>query len=219
MSFGPMMNFLKPNHQPGQPSTRPTINQANNQQDTYWNTAIKGHHVRISKYRERGKKVAPILKIFESWFVIQWIIYYVASVLDLAHNIRPWMGDKDESIDDFTRAYNILYLIYVVLAFVIPHVCGLRMNVYHREYHKKITKEQEQIIEELTQRNNAQGNRVDIVYMYSALLSHQLHIKKQKSYDFVPYISWLGIDISVDGPGYVLTMLLTFFSFVGAYSL
>jgi len=78
------------------------------------------------------------------------------------------------------------------------------MNVYHREYYKKITEEQE---------NNAQNNQ-DV---YRALISNQFYIKKQESCDFVRYISWLGMSIPVDGPGY--STAYTFFAFVGNFSL
>lgn len=187
-------------------NTQAEILAGENLQTNYWETAVKEHCMRVTKYEKRREKVIPILKIFESWFVIQWIIYYVGSVLDLAYNIRPWIGDKEESLDSHTQTYMILYLICALLAFIIPHVCGLRMNVYHREYYKKITEEQE---------NNAQNNQ-DV---YRALISNQFYIKKQESCDFVPYISWLGMSIPVDGPGYLLTVLLTFFAFVGNFSL
>jgi len=113
-------------------NTQAEILAGENPQTNYWETAVKEHRMRVTKYEKRREKVVPILKIFESWFVIQWIIYYVGSVLDLAYNGRPWIGDKEESLDSHTQTYMILYLIYALLAFIIPHVCGLRMNVYHR---------------------------------------------------------------------------------------
>ena len=186
-------------------NTQPEIQGTGNLQTSYWDTAVKEHRVRVTQYEKRREKVVPILKIFESWFVIQWIIYYVGSVLDLAYNIRPWIEDKEESLDAHTHTYMILYLMYAMLAFIIPHVCGLRMNVYHREYYKTLTEEQK----------NSARNDKDV---YRALISNQFYIKKQESCDFVPCISWLGMSIPVDGPGYILTLLLTFFAFVGNFS-
>lgn len=87
----------------------------------------------MNKYQNTGEFVSAIQSVFQSWFVLQWITYFI--------EIFQWCVAVITYIQTNQKFYIIeavMSLIYSVLAFAIPYGCGIIMNSYHDRYHRKL---------------------------------------------------------------------------------
>ena len=96
-------------------------------------------------------------------------------------------------------AYRGVYAVYDILAFAIPHVCGLKMNTYHGKYLKD-------------ERKKLQEAASTEEYVKEYVKVYSMKIEKNKYGDFVPGIRMTGIKIPLDSAGYTLGILFTILS-------
>ena len=167
-----------------------------------WEIASQTHYECLDSYNKRREKIVPILDIYQQWFVVQWVIYYFGLLTDLTHLLKPLVTRSEGALNSYSYIQISFYIVYSLLAFGIPYVCGLKMSVYHRIYRKNLRKEQLSNIPKTSLMQHA--------------LAHVLTIEKQRDCDFVPHIKWTGINIPIDGPGFMIGSLLTIFGFVAA---
>ena len=132
--------------------------------------------------------------------MIQWFHYYFEALADLTRILHPLITGV--SHPEITIAYRGIYVVYDILAFSIPHACGLRMNSYHQKYLNEQRKER------LDTAEKEQGSKLQYAMAYL------LQIEKDQDGDFVPGIPGTGIQIPLDSPGYILGILLTIFALV-----
>ena len=167
-----------------------------------WKIVSRKHYECTVKYDQRRDKVSPFYAIYQSWFVLQWLIYFFAILTDVTHLLRPLVAQA-KSCASYNYAFIGSYILYGLLAFCIPYACGMKMNTYHRKYYEQLKREQ------LEASHGKGGSIVQHAY------AHMLHVQKQEKCDFVPYIMWTGISIPLNSPGYIMGTLLTIFALVG----
>jgi len=155
-------------------------------------------------YIQRRDINIPFLEAFQTWFVIQWFIYYFQALADLTRLLRPWV--TGQSRPALSTAYRGVYTGYDFLAFGIPHVCALKMNIYHQKY---LQQKRRELIEAAKSREK--GSQLQYA------VAHLLTFEKQQNGDFVPGIPGTGIKIPLDNPGYTLGILLTIFALLGSF--
>ena len=155
------------------------------------------HELKTKMYELKGRTVEIICDIFETWFSLPWIIFFIGSSLSTDQILRAWKdGKSPEATYDFPE---IVYLVYNVsqLSFlIIPYLCSLLINRGHRKY-----------LEDL--RSNQLNQFTDFASMY-AFASMQ-KIEKDIHFDFVPRVWGTSIKIAVDEPFFV------FFVFIGVF--
>ena len=161
--------------------------------------AITNHYKYVTEYMDRVKKIKRLLQVFQTWFVIQWFHYFFQAITDLTRTLHPWITGTTHP--ELIVAYHGVYTVYDILAFAIPHVCGLKINTYHQKYLKDKRKEQLKAAE----------SKLEYVKAYS------LRIEKSKYGDFVPEIRATGIKIPLDSTGYTLSILLTIFALAASF--
>ena len=86
----------------------------------------------IISYEKRVSKLKPLLRVFQTWFVFQWFHYFFQAVTNLTRFLLPILTGI--SHPELIITYRGIYTVYDILAFAIPHVCGLKMNAYHEKY-------------------------------------------------------------------------------------
>ena len=145
--------------------------------------------------KEKRKLVVQILEIYQQWFVVQWLIYYIALFTDVTTLLRPLVTHTEETLSTCSSVQIGLHIGYSVLSFGIPYVCGLRMSVYHAKYYNEKV------------RNEYLSTPQEMQHVLA-------HIEKDRKCDFVPHIKWTGsgISIPIDGPGFTIGSLLTIFA-------
>ncbi len=169
-----------------------------------WKAASAKHYASVIDYEQRQGKIISVLRVFETWFVFQWFIYYFGFLVQLSRFLRPWIGGG--LTFDLSHIRRLLYAVYDFLAFAIPHVSGLKMNRNHQAYLSRLRKEQ---------LNDARNKENGTIVRYS--IASLLPIEKRKKCDFVPFIPASGISIPLDSPGYALGLLLTIYALTGNF--
>ena len=155
------------------------------------------HYQCIISYEKRVTKVKRLLRVFQTWFVVQWFHCFFQAVTNLTRVLLPVTTGINHS--ELIIAYRGVYAVYDILAFAIPHVCGLKMNTYHGKYLKDERKK-------LQEAASTEGYVKEYVKVYS------MKIEKNKYGDFVPGIRMTGIKIPLDSAGYTLGILFTILS-------
>lgn len=161
---------------------------------------IKGELCKLIKgYTETGQTVAALQEIFQGWFVIKWIVYFIDitghSIL-AAKVLFKHTDVKEELI------FVLAHLIYDFLVFFLLYFCGVMMNLYHTEYRKQHEQKQRKLL------SRGETESLWVLQLMNV-------IPENPEYNFIPSV--FHIDFPLNSPGYTLTMLLTLFAFVANF--
>ena len=148
----------------------------------------------VEKYVTAGESVSSQQIVFEQWFVLQWIIYFLEVVVD-CYFVYDLIVSK---VYDEKLCVHIILLVYHFLMFAVPHVCGLKMNYHHGQYREKLLARQKMILSMHPNEN--------VRIMYTATL-----IPENPKYHFIPSI--FGISIPLMSTQ-MLTILLALLAFM-----
>ena len=69
-----------------------------------WNSTAEHLQCWINGYREVGNQVKGIVSIFHTWYIIPWVVFFIASSLDVKQILQPWNDDST-----MARIYYLLY--------------------------------------------------------------------------------------------------------------
>ena len=152
----------------------------------------------MKEYKQIGQHVAKIQGIFQAWFVIKWLVYFIDITVDSVIAIRSLFG-SDIQNERNTFIYIFMHLIYNFVAFLTLYVCGGLMNSYHDKYCKKVEKKIKST------------NFVGTSWEKWCALSY---LRKPK-YRFIP--SLCGLHIPLDSSGYTLSLLLALVAFIANF--
>ena len=173
-----------------------------------WKAVCCRHTDYIIEYMAIKEKVFPIYKIFRSFFVLQWIIHLFGLFCHIAHLVRPWIRNGqvlDANMLIVThQIYQLLYVLYNGLALVITYICALKMNAYLRRYVRKLQQKQ---LDEAKDKSTMQ---------YSLTHLFLIKVESVSKSSFVPRIPGTGLSVSVESPGFVLSVVLSVFALIGA---
>lgn len=90
----------------------------------------------MNEYKETGDKVKGIAEIFQIWFIIPWVIFFVASSLDANRILQPWNMNYT-----MTRIYYLLYNVNQLITLFLPFLCATFINLYHSNFYKHMKKD------------------------------------------------------------------------------
>ena len=152
----------------------------------------------IQEYKSLGRLVVSIQRVFQEWFVIKWIVYFVDITVDSIIAIRSLFGSDIRNERD-TIIYIIIHLTYNFVAFMTLYICGGLMNYYHDKYCKKVEKK--------IRSTNCEGNPWEKQCALSKL--------RKRKYKFIP--SLCGFSIPLDSSGYTLSLLLALVAFIANF--
>ena len=164
-----------------------------------WMPLLEGKNLQqlMNEYKNLGRLVASVQKVFQEWFVIKWIVYFTDITVDSIIAIRALFGSDIQNERD-TVIYIIVHLSYNFVAFMTLYVCGGLMNSYHDKYCKKVEKKI---------RSNCEGSPWDKQCALSKL--------RKRKYKFIP--SLCGFSIPLDSSGYTLSLLLALVAFIANF--
>ena len=156
----------------------------------------KDHEMRTKEYAEIGSQVEHILEIFQTWFPIPWLLYFISTSLDTDHILKAWKdGSSGEGYYDFSEISYMVYNFHQLSFLTIAFLCSKRMNTYHRNYFEQSRREQ------LTKFKRA--SRMAMASMNK--------IEKDEHFDFVPRVWGTSIKVPVESSLYIVTMLVGIF--------
>ena len=148
-------------------------------------------------YRKTYKEIKGMLKLHRTWFVLQWISYFIVSTADLVHALRLILFGKNPC--EFWMAYIITYFIYEFSSFIIPYCCGGLMNHAHAKFYDAMQEKNKSKFDGDDEFSNETTETV---------------IEKDVKCDFVPTIIFVNIDIPINSPGYLISVLFDVFILV-----
>lgn len=152
---------------------------------------------RREDYIQRGEKVKNILEIFQAWFILPWILFFVSSSLDNSEIIKLW---KDGPTDDdgqysWQEATYMVYILNQLILLTVAYLCSKKMNAYHSNY---ITRSRNQQLQKYP---------TDSRKTFASMTK----IKKDDSLDFTPRIWGTNVKIDVENPFYIAMLLISLF--------
>ena len=159
-----------------------------------WNLVSKDWKLYDKNYTEIGKKVEAIQELFQTWFIVPWIIYLVATSLKTYNILRPWRADSDGDtpIADIPQIFYLLYNLNQFITLLIPYLCARKMNTYHQEFFNKLRENQLKKFQDNPNRST---------------LARRLEVEWEEDFDFLPRIPGINIPISLGNPLYVILLL------------
>ena len=165
------------------------------------------HSKNLMEFKDIKEKVVHIYKIFRSFFVFQWIIHLFGLLSHIAHLVRPWIRhgqivDPDMLIVTH-QVYQFLFILFEGLALVIAHICALKMNAYLRRYVRHIQKKQ---------LKEAENSKLQLSLSRILLITNESVSKSS----FSPRIPGTGLNIAINSPTFVLSIVLSIFALIGA---
>ena len=163
-----------------------------------WKVVSSDFQVLSKDYTEIGNQVQVIQDLFQTWFIVPWVAYLIASSLKTYNVLRPWNADDDRD-SPLTNILHIHYLLYNINQFItliIPYLCAKKINTYHQIYFKEMRDHQ-------LKKFKGDPSRLS--------LARQLMVDRESSNDFMPRIIGTSITISIGNPLFVIIMLVGIF--------
>ncbi len=155
------------------------------------------HQFRSKAYVMKGNIVENILTIFETWFILPWILFFIGTSLSADHILQAWSKESDsEATYDFSEISYLVYNLNQLFLLLIPYLCSLAMNQGHKKYLAQLRKNQ-------LKRFNRSASR----FAFSSMQK----IEKDIHFDFIPRIWGTSIKIYTDEPFFVIFLFIGIF--------
>jgi hypothetical protein len=153
----------------------------------------------VKNYNTTGQFVSALHIIFQQWFVMQWLVYFIKIIEDFSIALDSLVTEKYADTDSERNKllFVLTHLVFDLLLFLIPYFCASLFNQYHDEYRERIQKLQSDIFSE-----DDQG------WMFQCA---EL-IPERSKYIFIPSIC--GVSIPLNSPGYNLSIIFALFAFI-----
>lgn len=152
------------------------------------------YNARMKDYEKRGRKVQCLSNIFQRWFTIPWLLYFIGSSLDTDYILWKDKANEDSKYG-FSGAYFMVYSFSQMFLLTLPLLLSYQINTYHSDYVSRSKHQQLAVYKTSSRKALASMNK----------------IKKVDQFDFVPQIWGTGIEVPVDNPLYILFLLVTIF--------
>ena len=157
-------------------------------------------------YKTTGQAVVAIQRVFQEWFVIKWIIYFIDITAYSIIAIKSIFDNKEVKKDDVIM-YSFIRLSYNFIAFLTLYICGTIMNKYHEKCCKKLEKKLMKHEATCTTEHTRLKIQWDIQCAIASL--------RKPKYCFSP--SLCGLSIPLNSSGYTLSILIALFAFIANY--
>ena len=160
------------------------------------NETNEDHEMQTKVYAEIGGQVERILEIFQTWFPVPWLLYFIGTSLDTDHILKAWKdGSNEEGHYDFSEILYMVYNFNQLSLLTIAFLCSKRMNTYHRKYLGIFRHNQLNKFKTASRMAMASMNKIE----------------KDEHFDFVPRVWGTSIKVPVESSLYIVTMLLGVF--------
>ena len=165
-----------------------------------WSIVCTKYGELADTYEQIGQKVKCITQIFQTWFMLPWIIFFIVTSTQTKNALEPWSANEHPL--PFSEEYYTSYIISQILSLLIIFLCALKMNMFHTEFHKGL-------LDKMTAECQNSSCRA---------LASIMHIEKEEDYDFVPSVWGTDIKMRLNSPWYIVIFLLgLFFTICGPF--
>lgn len=158
-----------------------------------WRVVSDKHGELATKYEQIGQEVERITQIFQTWFMLPWIIFFISVSAETKNVLKPWANG--EELSAISTLHYTVYNVNQILSLLVPYLCGLKMNMFHDKFYKELREEQMAADQSCSCRG----------------LARIMHIEKEQNYDFVARVWGTSIKIQMNSPLYVIFLLIGIF--------
>ncbi len=159
-------------------------------------------HKEKKEYEKRGKLVKRLMTPFKDWFLTPWLIFLFMTFINPHTLLTPWTRYEESKLLSMSQVYYLLLVIMKAAQLFIQNVCAVKMNIYHREYFRKMVK---RFKKGFTNETNE-----DIEKEYQEEARDFAFVFNDK-FNFYPSILCIDAKINLDTPLYVLGLVLGIF--------
>ena len=152
----------------------------------------------VKDYKNTGKVVAALQDIFQEWFVMSWVVYFIGVTGNTTLVLKALFKGLFATASHRSWFY-FAHLVNDFAAFLIPYICGGLMNYYHAKYREKLEEVQEDLLSESEILSECIQQKANL-------------IPENPNYKFIPALCCLNIPL--ESAGYSFTLILTSFAFV-----
>lgn len=152
----------------------------------------------VQSYKQTGKVIAALQGIFQVWFVMTWIVYFIGITGNTVLVLKTLLLNQIR-LSSHRFWFYLAHLIYDIVVFLIPYIYGGLMNYYHDNYRETLEEVQERLLHECED-------------LSECLLQSASLIPENPKYRFVPALCCLSIPL--ESAGYTITIVLTLFAFL-----
>lgn len=152
----------------------------------------------VKNYKDTGKAVAALQDIFQEWFVMSWVVYFIGVTGNTTLVLKALFKGLFSTATNRSWLY-LAHLINDFAAFLIPYICGGLMNYYHKKYRETLEQVQEDLLSGSETLSECVQQRANL-------------IPENTTYNFIPALCCLNIPL--ESAGYSFTLILTSFAFV-----
>ena len=154
------------------------------------------HSKRSLEYIIKGEKVERIQNIFQTWFILPWVFFFIASSLKTDQILSAWKDapnvDGQYDLPDLSYMNYDLSQLFLLL---LPYLCSKKMNTHHYKYVTASRKEQLGMHKAASRKAFAHMNKIE----------------KAEHFNFVPRIWGTSIKVPVENPMYILFLVIQLF--------
>jgi hypothetical protein len=153
----------------------------------------------IDDYNNTGQSVVVLHAIFQQWFVMQWLIYFIKIIEDASVAVHTLVTkqNRDEESEKHELLFILTHLVFDLILFLVPYICGSLFNQYHDTFRRRLQKKQSDVLA-----------KVDDAW----LLRCAELIPENPNYVFTP--SFCGLAIPLSSSGYNLSIGIALFAFI-----
>lgn len=157
----------------------------------------------VQNYEKIGKIAAALQDIFQEWFVMSWVVYFIGVIGNIVLVLKA-LFQGFFSTNSHRSLFYFAHLVSDFASLLIPYICGGLMNHYHKKFRDALKEVQEKIL-----------SNSDV--LTECIQQRAVLIQKNASYKFVP--SLCCINIPLESAGFSFTLILTGFGFVLSFIL
>ncbi|XP_064403904.1 uncharacterized protein LOC135349308 [Halichondria panicea] len=95
------------------------------------------------EYEKRGEQAKEQMLPFVPWFLFPWLHFALLTVINPHLLLTPWTYDHNGRKSKIIAKSRYFYLLGVIVYFVqilVQNACAMRMNQYHKDYHRDMEK-------------------------------------------------------------------------------
>ena len=162
------------------------------------NIVCEDHQTRTIDYAKRGREVERILEIFQTWFVLPWLLFFVGSSLDTDHILRSWKDGSGSNSDgqyDFSEITFMVYNFNQIFLLTFTFLCSKKMNTNHYKYFSRSRYQQLDKFKTASKMAFASLNKIE----------------KEDHFDFVPRIWGTSVKIPINNSIYIVVLFVGVF--------
>lgn len=164
----------------------------------------------VNNYEKCGNDVAIVQHIFQGWFVVHWLTYFVRITNDVTIAVKSLTSKEILINEPYHLSFFMTHLVFDSVTFLLLYVCGSLMNIYHKKYHRQLQSNQKKLF--------AAGDSECQLKMKNKCLSFLQNanlIPENPEYQFIP--SFCGLSLPLDSAGYTVTLILALLAFIGNF--